>query len=119
MSSEQNSQVSDYQTQPPPDPPFEPDRDTKKHPGFDKGGGPGQVFHFQKWGISYGTDDKGHAAALILSFFLLCFMALLFLLWSVVNIFNDVSGQSWISDALKIFGPIFTLVVGVAIGKGR
>jgi len=87
-----------------------PDKYTKKHSAFFEGGAPGQVFKFVRWGISYGTDDKGHAASIILSLII----AILLVLVLLIGAFTD---RSWISDAFKLFGPIFTFVAGVAIGK--
>lgn len=110
MSSSKSSQGSEPIALPPPEASDFPDEATSKNPAFDKGGGPGQVFHFERFGISYGTDDKGHAAALILSVLLLLLILVLF----IVGVFSE---GDWISDALKILGPAFTFVAGVAVGK--
>ena len=48
-----------------------PDKYTRRDPVFFEGGAPNQVFLFDKFGFKYGTDDKGHAAALVLAVFLL------------------------------------------------
>ena len=71
---------------------------------------PAQIFHFKRWGVSYGTDDKGHAAALILSVLLGILLAIIFIIGSFVD-------RTWIPDAIKIIGTAFTLTAGVAIGK--
>lgn len=110
MSSKQNSQPNDVEAQPPPETSDIADADTEAYPAFDRGGRPGQVFHFQRFGLSYGTDDKGHAASLVLSVLVLFSLVLLFVLGSLVD-------RSWIADALEILGFAFTFVAGVAVGK--
>lgn len=92
--------------------PVDPDADTNKNPAYTDGGAPNQVLHFQWAGISYGTDDKGHAAALILSVLLLLLLVLLFIIGAIVD-------RAWISDALKILVPALTFVAGVAIGQNK
>ncbi len=87
-----------------------PDKHTKKDPTFFDGGAPNQVFKFERWGFSYGTDDKGHAAAIILSVLLVMLLAGLFFGGLFVE-------RSWMPDALKLLGTTFTFVAGVAIGK--
>lgn len=88
-----------------------PDKDTQKGPTYIKGGAPDQVFRIDlKW-FAYGTDDKPHAASLLLS------LMLGFLLLSVfvIGLFVD---RVWVPDAIKILGTAFTFTAGVAIGKG-
>ena len=87
-----------------------PDKHTRKDPTFFDGGAPNQVFKFERWGFSYGTDDKGHAAAIILSVLIVILLAGVFLGGFLVE-------RSWIPDALKLLGTTFTFVAGVAIGK--
>lgn len=89
----------------------DPDPFTQTGPLFIPNGAPHQVFRFCRWGIEYGTDDKGHAASIILSVSLLFLLLVLF----GVGAFAD---RPWISDALKIIGTAFTFTAGVAIGKG-
>ena len=86
----------------------EPDKYTKK--SFVEGGAPGQVFKLNWLGIEYGTDDKVHSAAVMLSVFLLMLIGL------VVGV-GAFSDRSWIPTALQILGPAFTFVAGVAVGK--
>lgn len=69
------------------------------------------MFRFCAWGIEYGTDDKGHAASIILSISLMCAILVLF----VAGVFVD---RAWFGDAMKILGTAFTFTAGVAIGKG-
>lgn len=89
----------------------DPDKYTKTGPLFIPNGAPHQVFRFCRWGIEYGTDDKGHAASIILSVALLCLLLILFLLGTMVE-------RTWIADALQLVGTAFTFTAGVAIGKG-
>lgn len=85
-----------------------PDKETKKAP-FTKGDG--QVFHFQKGGLSYGTDDKGHAAALVLS--VLLFIGLIF----CVIVGALTASNSIVLEIGKIMGSAFLIVSGIAVGK--
>jgi hypothetical protein len=87
---------------------MEPDGATKR--AFTDGGAPNQVFHFNIGWISYGTDDKGHAASLILS---LAILALLFI-GVVLGMMVD---RPWMGDTLKMLGSAFLIVAGIAIGK--
>lgn len=94
----------------PSETPREANEHTSLDPTFMEGNAPEQVFHFRKWGLSYGTDDKGHAAALILSVILAILLGIIF----AIGLFVD---RSWIPDAIKIVGTALTLTTGVAIGK--
>ena len=69
------------------------------------------MFFFGKWGIKYGVDDKGHAAALIFSFLIM----ILFAFVAVMGVFVD---RAWTGDAIKILGTAMTLTTGIAIGQG-
>ena len=94
---------------PPPQSKF-PDGATKKSP-FTKGEGDGQVFHFQKWGLSYGTDDKGHAASLILSVLLFIGLILCLILGAYGN------NSTFVLEIAKVMGSAFLIVAGIAVGK--
>lgn len=74
------------------------------------GAAPRQVFHFKKWGLIYGTDDKGHAAALLLSIGLLGLILLISLIGMLVD-------RVWIGETLKVLGSAFLIVAGIAVGK--
>lgn len=89
----------------------QPDKHTKKDPVFFDGAAPNQVFRLHFGFVSYGTDDKGHAASLILSIMIGILLILAFGIGAFVE-------RTWIPDALKLLGTAFTLVAGVAIGKG-
>ena len=86
-----------------------PDKHTSASTFF-QGGAPNQVLMIDLGFFKYGTDDKGHAASLLLSFFLLLLLCVLF----PIGAFFD---RVWVVDALQILGTAFTLVSGVAIGK--
>ena len=90
-----------------------PDKYTRRDTllGFIPNGAPHQVFRFCRWGLEYGTDDKGHAASIILSVALVFLLLVLFVCGAFVD-------RPWITDALKILGTAFTFTAGVAIGKG-
>lgn len=88
----------------------DPDEYTRKDNIFIDGGAPNQVFRLQLWGFSYGTDDKTHAASILLSILTGCLLVLLFLIGAVAE-------RAWLSDALSVLGTVFTLTIGVAIGK--
>lgn len=92
-----------------------PDEETQGY-GFDKGGQPGQVLHFKKFGISYGTDDKAHAAALLLSVGILCVLVFVIIIASAMFVFTEGESPSWIGEVFSFLGAAFTLAVGVAIG---
>lgn len=95
---------------PPESTPEEPDEATRTGPKFIPDGAPHQVFRLDlKW-FTYGTDDKPHAASLLLSL-LIGFLLL------VVLLVGLVSDRTWIPDALKILGTAFTFTAGIAIGK--
>lgn len=95
---------------PPTNVPTKADGATKTGPAFISDGAPDQIFRFERWGFSYGTDDKSHAAAIILSLTTCGLLVLLFCLGAIVD-------RPWISEALKILGTAFTFTAGVAIGK--
>ena len=68
------------------------------------------MFHFDRWGIRYGVDDKGQAAAFVLSVLLIALMGFALLLGVVVE-------RSWFGDVFKVLATALTFTVGVAIGK--
>ncbi|NTB04416.1 hypothetical protein [Agrobacterium tumefaciens] len=96
---------------PPAQIPDQPDADTRKDPCFTDGHAPNQVFHFARWGFAYGTDDKGHAAALTLSF------AILLLILLIVFLGAFLTEREWLADILKVLGSAFLIVAGIAVGK--
>lgn len=93
---------------PPTNVPTTPDKATKK--AFTDGDAPQQVFHLSWKGLRYGTDDKGHAAALILSITILGVMIVALLIGMLVD-------RPWVGETLKILGSGFLIVAGIAVGK--
>lgn len=89
----------------------DPDQYTAQGPLFIPNGAPHQIFRFCRWGLEYGTDDKGHAASIILSTALLALLLVLFVVGALFD-------RAWVGDALTIIGTAFTFTAGVAIGKG-
>ncbi|NTF63424.1 hypothetical protein [Rhizobium rhizogenes] len=109
---ESNKSPADWEVPSPPAPTSDqPDLETRKDPAYTDGHAPNQVFHFQRWGFSYGTDDKGHAAALTLS------LAILALILVIVVIGALLSEREWLADILKVLGSAFLIVAGIAVGK--
>jgi len=91
-----------------------PDPETKE--GLDytgEEGVPGRFFHFKRWGLNYGDDDKVHATAFILSIALLCVIF-------VLSIFNfRESIQEVNLEIVKMLGSALLLTIGIAVGRGR
>ena len=104
--------------QPPAIPPLgnlpkEPDAATRKGlKDFTGDDAPNRVLHINFGFFKYGTDDKGHAAALILSMLLLAMIGLTGIAGLIAP--ND----EWTKTLLQMLGSAFTLVAGVAIGQG-
>ena len=87
-----------------------PDRDTKK--GMSDYTGPSadeRVLHINVGFFKYGTNDKAHAAAMVLSL-------LLFASIAVLLIFG--MQHEWADKVFTWLGSAFLFVTGVAIGKG-
>lgn len=98
------------------------DQYTCKDHCYTDGHAPKQVFHFKRLGFSYGTDDKVHAAALILSFFLLLLIAFIFICGAIIEGLITTAlhpGERilWIPEILKTLGSAFLLTAGIAVGK--
>ena len=68
-----------------------------------------RVLHINCGIFKYGTNDKTHAAALVLAL-------LLFIAIAGVLIFGD--GNEWCREAFRWLGGAFLFVAGVAVGKG-
>lgn len=95
---------------PPEKTPDTPDADTATGPTFIPDGAPHQILRINLRFFNYGTDDKPHAASLLLSFMIGFLLLVLFGIGAFVE-------SAWISEALKILGTAFTFTAGVAIGK--
>lgn len=96
---------------PPAETSDQPDEATQTGPNFIPDGAPYQVFRINLRWFSYGTDDKPHAASLLLSLMIGALLLAIIVVGLVVD-------RLWIPDAIKILGTAFTFTAGVAIGKG-
>lgn len=69
------------------------------------------MFHVKLGILSYGTDDKTHAAAMCLSLIMLLIVIICLILGAIVG------ENEWINRILDFIGPAFLITVGVAIGQ--
>ncbi|MET4293710.1 hypothetical protein [Bradyrhizobium sp. LB5.2] len=93
-----------------------PDEDTAK--GFDwtgDGRAHNRILHISTKWFRYGTDDKGHAAALVLSALLLV-SALLVGIIAVVGLYSGKDPQ-WVNTLITWVGNAFLFTSGIAVGK--
>jgi hypothetical protein len=92
-----------------------PDADTAK--GFDWTGdhAENRILHINTRYFKYGTDDKGHAAALVLSALLLV-AALLVGVIGVVGLYSGKDPQ-WVNTLITWIGNAFLFTSGIAVGK--
>ena len=68
-----------------------------------------RVLHINLWVFKYGTSDRTHAAALVLS---------LLLFATIVGVLIFGHGGDWAKEAFRWLGSSFLFVSGVALGKG-
>ena len=101
---------------PPSNTPSVPDDATAKSPDFTGHHAGNRVLHITTGWVRYGTDDKGHAAALVLSSLLLIF-ALTVGVMGVVGMFSGRDAP-WISTLITWIGNAFLFTSGIAVGKG-
>lgn len=61
--------------------------------------------------FKYGTNDKSHGAAIILSFLLFVLLAVIFVIgfWA--------TNVDWAKECLRFVGTTFVFVAGVAVGR--
>ena len=88
-----------------------PDKDTKK--GLKDHTGPaadGRILLINLGFFKYGTDDKTHAAALVLS--LLIFITII----GVILLGAWASSTDWVEEVFKWLGSAFLFISGVALG---
>jgi hypothetical protein len=94
--------------------PDEPDQDTLKglRKDFTSTAAENRVLHINFGFFKYGTDDKAHAGAMVLSMALLVMIAL-------TGLAGFIPGAGdWTKTLLQMLGSAFTFVAGVAIGQG-
>ena len=68
-----------------------------------------RVLHINLWFFKYGTNDKTHAAAMVLS---------LLLFITIVGVLVFGNGGDLAKEAFHWLGSAFLFVSGVALGKG-
>ena len=102
---------------PPSDTPSVPDEDTAKDPDFTGPRAGNRVLHIDTNWLRYGTDDKGHAAALVLSAMLLA-AAIVVGIFGVIGLFSGRDAP-WIGTLLTWIGNAFLFTAGIAVGKGK
>jgi peptidoglycan/LPS O-acetylase OafA/YrhL len=91
----------------------EPDRYTKKAPDYTEPNAPERVFFINLGFFRYGTKDKAHGAAVLLS--ILLFMLLVGV---IVSGYYQPEGSEWAAQVFTWLGGAFLFVVGVAVGRG-
>jgi hypothetical protein len=102
---------------PPPNLPKVPDEDTAKDPDFTGEHAGNRVFYIKTEWLRYGTDDKGHGAALVLSGLLLA-VALIVAVIGMIGLFSG-RDATWIGTLLTWVGNAFLFTAGIAVGKGK
>jgi hypothetical protein len=93
-----------------------PDADTAK--GFDFAAGEhagNRVLHITFPWFRYGTDDKGHAGALVLSALLLLSAPIIALI-GCVTLYSGKDPQ-WLQTMVSWIGNAFLFTAGIAVGK--
>lgn len=93
-----------------------PDNFTAKNPDYTGDHAQNRVLHINTRILRYGTDDKAHAAALILSVSLL-FSAILVVLVGIVQLITH-SDSKWLETVLTWIGNAFLFTSGIAVGRG-
>ena len=92
----------------------EPDKYTRKSPDMTGASAENRIIFINLGFFKYGTDDKAHAGAI--------FLSLLLLLVMVASLFVGAftaANADWMRAFLQFIGSAFTLVAGVAIGRGQ
>ena len=103
---------------PPPAPPNAstvPDEYTRTQPDWTSGIAESRILHLDSRFFRYGTNDKGHAAALVLSVCLLLTAVALCLL-GIVGLYSGKDAP-WLTTALTWIGNGFLFTAGIAVGK--
>lgn len=91
----------------------EPDRYTGLAPDYTQPNAPERVFFINLWFFRYGTKDKAHGAAVLLSFLLFVLIALVI----AAGYFWPGSSE-WTERVFTWLGSAFLFVAGVAVGRG-
>jgi peptidoglycan/LPS O-acetylase OafA/YrhL len=96
---------------PPKNPSPVPDKYTKKEPAHTSPEADGRVFYISLLFARYGTDDKSHGAAVLLSILTL---AVIFVL---ICIGVKTGVTPWLDRAFTWLGSAFLFLAGVAVGR--
>jgi hypothetical protein len=92
-----------------------PDQFTATSPDFTGDHAENRILHINLRWFKYGTDDKSHASAIVLSLVLL----LLAVIVAVIGAASMYSGKApdWLETLITWIGNAFLFTAGVAIGK--
>lgn len=88
------------------------DKFTKQAPDYTGPSAENRILHISCPWFKYGTEDKGHAAALVLSGLIL----LVSLFGGVIGAFTN--GQKWVEILMTWLGSAFLFTAGIAVGGG-
>jgi hypothetical protein len=93
-----------------------PDQDTALNPDFTGDHARNRILHVNTRWFKYGTDDKAHASAMVLSALLL--LSALFL--ALIGAAASYSGHEmkWLDTIVTWIGNAFLFTSGIAVGKG-
>lgn len=105
------------QIPPPPEQATAADQDTARFPDFTGERANNRILHITTRWLRYGTDDKGHAAAVVLSLLLLVSAMVV----AVIGATTQWSGQEapWLNTMVTWIGNAFLFTAGIAVGKSR
>lgn len=92
-----------------------PDEYTQIAPDYTASSASNRVLHINLSWFKYGTDDKGHASAIVLSLVLLLMVLVLAAIGAVAACFGK--DPSWFNTLVSWVGNAFLFTAGVAIGK--
>lgn len=90
---------------------YEPDRYTSSAPDFTGDSAPERIFFINLFFFKYGTKDKAHGAAILLS------LLLLFVILIVIGIGFRLGPSEWLDRVFTWLGSAFLFVAGVAVGR--
>ncbi len=89
----------------------EPDRYTAVAPDWTNSTAPERVFYINFGVFRYGTKDKSHGAAVLLSLMLLCTVLV------VIGVGVWSGPSEWLDRVFTWLGSAFLFVAGVAVGR--
>ena len=89
----------------------EPDQYTKSAPDFTGDNAPERIFFINLFFFRYGTKDKAHGAAVLLS------LLLLIVILVVIGVGLRFEQSAWLDRVFTWLGSAFLFVSGVAVGR--